>query len=136
MISLGVFRNGDRPPVHLAFAQARKADGALARVVCDGVGEERQPLLFRHLPDDLGLADARRSHQAHGACATAVDAVAPVCILGEIERSRLRDRGLGLRDGHLFHDLSFHNYNILSCTPRGRSFPFCTPIIRQGGIQN
>ncbi len=80
----GVFRHGMFPARIGLFQNERQADGALPRVVRDGVGHQRHPAFPRGLFDHLRFADAGRAHQQQRPLPHRRDAVVPVFIPPEV----------------------------------------------------
>ena len=71
-------------PAVVPLPDERQADGALAGVVGDGVGHQRNVALLRDLLHDLGLADARRAHQQNGALPHGGDQRAANVVRGKV----------------------------------------------------
>ena len=84
-----------------ALPDKRQADGALAGVVGDGVGHQRNAALLGDLLHDLGLADARRAHQQDGALAYRRDQRCTGVIAGKVSPHGLFD--------FLFRTLNIHS---------------------------
>ena len=71
-------------PAVVPLPDERQADGALAGVVGDSVGHQRNVALLRDLLHDLGLADARRAHQQNGALPHGGDQRAANVVRGKV----------------------------------------------------
>ena len=84
----------------VALPDKGQADGALPRVVGDGVGHQRNAALLGDLLHDLRFADARRAHQQDGALAYRRDQRRTGVIAGQVRPHGLFDFLFGTLNIH------------------------------------
>ncbi len=80
----GVFRNGVFLPAVGLFLDERQPNGALPRVVRDGIGNQGNAAFARHLLDDLRFSHAGRAHQKQRTLADCGNPIVSVFILLQI----------------------------------------------------
>ena len=109
----GVLGDGDGFSIHLRLPEEGQAQQGLAGVVGEGVGEQGQIQFPGHLAHHLGLADARRAHEADGPGPPAVHKVPALAVLLKVELRRLAQQVAGLTDGDGLRVFQLHDSILL-----------------------